>query len=77
MEWYYSVNGQQVGPVSDADLENLVTARVVGQESLVWHAGMPEWQTLRQVKPAAMAVARADRAAEPPQREGRRSPWPG
>jgi uncharacterized RDD family membrane protein YckC len=53
MEWYYSVNGQQVGPVSDGDLENLVTAKVVGLESLVWHAGMPEWQTLRQVRTGA------------------------
>jgi uncharacterized RDD family membrane protein YckC len=53
MDWYYSVNGQQVGPVSDAELENLVSAKVVGQESLVWHAGMPEWQTLRQVKTGA------------------------
>jgi uncharacterized RDD family membrane protein YckC len=53
MEWYYSVNDQQVGPVSDAELENLVAAKVVGQESLVWHAGMPEWQTLRQVKTGA------------------------
>ena len=50
MEWFYSVNGQQIGPVSQEDLDNLVTARVLGQDSLVWHAGMPEWQTLRQVK---------------------------
>jgi len=63
MEWYYSVNGQQVGPVSDEDLENLVTAKVVGQDSLVWHAGMPEWQTYRQVKTGAPPSLPPDQAS--------------
>jgi uncharacterized RDD family membrane protein YckC len=53
MEWYYSVNDQQIGPISDDDLDNLVTARVIGLDSLVWHAGMSEWQSLREVRTGA------------------------
>ncbi len=45
MDWYYNFNGQRTGPVSDAELEQLVVSGVVRPETLVWHAGLPEWQT--------------------------------
>jgi uncharacterized RDD family membrane protein YckC len=47
MDWYYALDGQQKGPVSQTDLDQLVATGVVGQETLVWHAGMPEWKPLR------------------------------
>lgn len=47
MDWYYALDGQQKGPVPQAELDRLVAAGTVGQETLVWHAGMPEWKPLR------------------------------
>jgi uncharacterized membrane protein len=43
MDWYYVVDGQQVGPVSEQDLKALVDAGTVTGETLVWHEGMENW----------------------------------
>jgi uncharacterized RDD family membrane protein YckC len=46
MSWYYVANGQQAGPVEDAELQNLVAAGAVTRETLVWRAGMSNWLPL-------------------------------
>ncbi len=43
MQWYYSIDGQRLGPVSQAEFETLVTNGVVKAETLVWRQGMAEW----------------------------------
>ncbi len=43
MNWYYALEGQQIGPVTDADLQNLVAAGTIRKDTLVWHQGMPDW----------------------------------
>jgi uncharacterized RDD family membrane protein YckC len=43
MSWYYAVNGQQAGPVDDAELRRLAMAGSVGSSTLVWRAGMDAW----------------------------------
>jgi uncharacterized RDD family membrane protein YckC len=47
MDWFYAKDGQQQGPVSESDLGQLVTP-----DTLVWHAGMTEWQPYRSVAAA-------------------------
>lgn len=47
MEWFYSFNGQQTGPVSDEELERLVTAGVVTPDTLVWRDGWADWKPYR------------------------------
>ena len=42
--WYYSVGGQQVGPVDDRALEDLARQGVIHPETLVWREGMANWQ---------------------------------
>lgn len=42
--WYYAKDSQRLGPVTDLDLEALVRQGVVGPGTLVWRAGMGEWQ---------------------------------
>jgi len=64
MSWYYAESGQQRGPVNQGELENLVRAGAIGNETLVWREGMADWQPYGQVKEAAPA----DSAA--PQRVG-------
>jgi uncharacterized RDD family membrane protein YckC len=43
MQWYYSLNGQRLGPVAQSDFEKLVTDGVVKADTLVWSQGMAEW----------------------------------
>ena len=53
MEWYYAEAGQQRGPVSDAEFENLVRAGAIQDTTLVWRDGMSDWQPYGQVRPGA------------------------
>jgi hypothetical protein len=42
-EWYYTNNGQQMGPVSAAALRQLVEAGNLKATDLVWKEGMSQW----------------------------------
>ena len=44
MDWYYAFEGQQRGPVSEADLAQLAAQGVIAPATLVWHAGLQDWQ---------------------------------
>lgn len=41
--WYYVLNGQQQGPVTEEQLRELIFRRGIRQDTLVWRAGMPDW----------------------------------
>lgn len=51
MSWYYAVNGQQAGPVEDAELQRLAMAGAVTASTLVWRAGMENWAPLSTLAP--------------------------
>jgi uncharacterized RDD family membrane protein YckC len=53
--WYYVEDGQQRGPVVDADLDALLRDGKIIPETLVWREGMTNWQQLREVRPAGTA----------------------
>jgi uncharacterized RDD family membrane protein YckC len=53
--WYYANGGQQLGPVDEAALDDLVRQGVVRSETLVWKAGMPAWQPHGTARPQAAA----------------------
>lgn len=44
MKWYYADAGRQVGPVEDAQLDDLVRSGAVRDDTLVWREGMASWQ---------------------------------
>lgn len=44
MEWFYVENQRQVGPLSEAEFARLVGAGTIRRETLVWRAGMKDWQ---------------------------------
>jgi hypothetical protein len=56
MEWYYVANGQQTGPVTEAQLDELIRNGTVQASTLVWRAGLPEWQPLSVARPGAPAA---------------------
>jgi uncharacterized RDD family membrane protein YckC len=41
--WYYSRNGERLGPVSELDLINTIARGDVRPEDLVWKEGMAQW----------------------------------
>ncbi len=59
MNWYYSQNGQQLGPVPEQELARLAATGAVNANSLVWHDGLPDWQPLGTACPAALGMAPA------------------
>jgi uncharacterized RDD family membrane protein YckC len=59
MQWYYADQGQQKGPVEEAALIDLVNGGVVRDDTLVWHEGLPNWQTYGAVRGMRMAAAAA------------------
>jgi uncharacterized RDD family membrane protein YckC len=59
MNWHYAENGQQIGPVTDAQLAQLVQSGRITADTLVWHEGMADWSPYRDVaaqlnQPASM-----------------------
>jgi uncharacterized RDD family membrane protein YckC len=66
MDWYYVDSGQRVGPVNETEVDRLVREGKITAGTLVWHAGMAEWQRYESVKaqetepsPTAMATGTA------------------
>jgi uncharacterized RDD family membrane protein YckC len=59
MNWYYHEQGQQAGPVDEAQLEQLRASGRIQDDTLVWREGMANWQPYREVKgvPAAAPAA--------------------
>jgi len=60
MDWYYSENGQQKGPVSESDLRALVQRGTVRDSDLVWREGLGDW----------IPVSQATELAESPSPQG-------
>ena len=43
MQWYYSKNGTQLGPVTQAELSAKIASGEVSATELVWKDGMSDW----------------------------------
>jgi hypothetical protein len=53
MTWYYEQSGQRQGPVPDEELDRLIAAGVVTQNTLVWCEGMADWAPLSTARPTS------------------------
>lgn len=63
MDWYYSLNNQQLGPVASEKLAELVQQGAITASTLVWRQGMQNWQPYGSVAPAS-APAGSQRCGE-------------
>ena len=43
LQWHYHQDGEQHGPISQSDIERLITHRVLRREALVWREGLDSW----------------------------------
>lgn len=56
MDWFYALNDEQQGPVTETQLEHLVHAGTVTPDTLVWNKDLTEWKPLSIVRAAAAAT---------------------
>ncbi|MES2923273.1 MAG: CD225/dispanin family protein [Verrucomicrobiota bacterium] len=49
MQWYYSKNGTQLGPVEESELRGKLASGEVSTADLLWREGMPDWQPAAKV----------------------------
>jgi hypothetical protein len=57
MNWYYAENGQQRGPVSEAELSALFQAGQITNSTLVWNQTLANWQPYAQSGAPGSALA--------------------
>jgi uncharacterized RDD family membrane protein YckC len=62
MPWHYAVGGQQKGPVTDDEFNQLVSSGTVRADTLVWKDGWPEWRAYGTVSVGGDSAADADTA---------------
>ncbi len=65
MEWHYSINGNQAGPVSAEEFQNLVASGVIQPSTLVWREGMSDWLPYASVMGGAPTSGMAPTYAAP------------
>jgi hypothetical protein len=53
MNWYFVVENQQTGPVSETQLDELFRSGKINRDTMVWHEGMADWQRLHEVRASA------------------------
>jgi uncharacterized RDD family membrane protein YckC len=57
MDWHYVALGKAVGPIPEDELKRLAAAGHITRTTLLWRAGMPEWQEARLARPDLWPVA--------------------
>ncbi|CAB1080555.1 hypothetical protein D1AOALGA4SA_8235 [Olavius algarvensis Delta 1 endosymbiont] len=65
MNIYYADGDQQVGPVDKAELQSLIKAKRLNARTLVWQAGMEDWQELGVFIRSQKSSQATDQAAVP------------
>ncbi|MDX1681106.1 MAG: DUF4339 domain-containing protein [Akkermansiaceae bacterium] len=53
MEYHLYQNDQQVGPYTQEQISTMLANGELTQDDFIWHEGLPEWKTIREVIPAA------------------------
>lgn len=66
MNWYYAQGDQRQGPISEQELDTLIAAGTVTDNTLVWREGMADWLPLRQARPAGSGAAVPPSGDTPP-----------
>ena len=62
--WYYTFNNQQMGPVDEAKIKELVASGTITAGTMVWTAGMATWAPIAQT-PLASLVGNLPPAVPP------------
>lgn len=63
-DWYYAQGGQQYGPISHANLSNLIAQGSVQPSDLVWRDGMANWLAVTSVSELAASIPQQSYAVQ-------------
>jgi hypothetical protein len=55
--YFVAINGQQVGPLNDTELSQLISQKKVTKDTLAWMPGMTGWKPIEQVPAILKLVA--------------------
>lgn len=55
--YYVAISGQQIGPLNDSELSNLIRQKKVDKDTLSWMPGMQTWQPVANVPAILRLVA--------------------
>lgn len=56
-QWFYAANDQQLGPVDEVRIQELVSNHTLNAQTLVWQEGMPNWTRLQDTSLRAIVLA--------------------
>jgi uncharacterized RDD family membrane protein YckC len=65
MNWYYAVDEQQVGPLTEAEFKTLVQQGKIKPDTKVWRDGMPDWVNYADLAYAPQSAQAAGLAPAP------------
>jgi len=57
MQWYYSKNGAQLGPIGSAEMQSKLVSGDISPTDLVWREGMTDWLPAGQVAELQALIA--------------------
>ncbi len=66
MQWYYSKNGTQLGPVGEGELLAKLASGEVSSADMVWKEGMADWQPAGKVAELASFATLPSATSAPP-----------
>ena len=69
MKWYFEKEGISQGPCPEAEILTLVKRQQIVAGTLIWHAGLEEWDTVEKLKPEWLKLAATLPVAEPPAKQ--------
>lgn len=75
--WFYKADGKKQGPLSAADLRQLITSQAIRSDSPVWHHGLESWAPATEVPEFAAAAIAPGPARLRESRAGRRRKMAG
>jgi len=55
--YYVAIEGQQIGPLNDCELTQLITQKKVNKDTLAWIPGMQTWKPIEQVPEILKVIA--------------------
>ena len=55
-QWFYTIKGEQSGPVGELELIEMYNTKVLRDSDLVWSLSMKDWKPLGEVLPKIMRV---------------------
>ena len=64
-QWFYELNGEQIGPKPRALMQSLILAGTVGHETLVWREGLSDWVRASESELASLLPAAMQEVAAP------------